>query len=106
MPIEITPPPQGVYDYRVPYVLDGVDGALRWRYSQTRDAWYLTLYSGTGTLLAGPITCSTGVNLLSQWQALDVPPGQLTVEYDGGPTPGRLDFGTDARLVYTSVNEV
>lgn len=105
MPIEITPPPAGVYDYRVPYVLDGVAGTLRWRYSPTRDGWYLTLYSGTGTLLAGPIMCSTGSNLLSQWQALDVPPGDLSVQFDDGATPGRLDFGNTARLVYTSINE-
>lgn len=105
MPIEITPPPAGVYSYRVPYVLDGISGALVWRYSQTRDAWYLTLYAGTGERLAGPIMASTGVNLLSQWQALDVPPGELTVEFDGA-TPGRTAFGTEARLIYTSINEI
>lgn len=105
MPIEITPPPPGVYQYRVPYVLDGVAGALVWRYSQARDAWYLNLYSGTGTLLAGPVVCATGVNLFEQWQSLDVPPGQLTVVYEPGGAPGRLDFGTTARLIYTSINE-
>ncbi len=106
MPIEITPPPAGVYSFRVPYVLDGIAGALLWRYSQTRDAWYLTLYSGTGALLVGPLAVSVGVDLLAQWRALDVPPGQLTVEFDGGPSPGREDLGTSARLIYTSINEV
>lgn len=105
MPIEITHPPSGVYDFRVPFVLDRVAGSFRWRYSQARDAWYLTLYSGGGDLLIGPLTLSTGVDLFAQWQSLEIPPGQLTVEFDGS-TPGREDFGTSARLVYTSINEL
>jgi hypothetical protein len=106
VPIEITPPPAGVYSFRVPYVLDGIAGAVLWRYSPTSDVWYLTLYSGTGELLAGPIAVSVGVDLFAQWRALDVPPGALTVEFDGGASPGRLDLGDRARLVYTSINEV
>jgi hypothetical protein len=106
VPIEITPPPAGVYSFRVPYVLDGIAGAMLWRYTPTRDAWYLTLYSGPGELLVGPVAAAVGVDLLAQWRSLDVPPGTLVVEFDdGGPSPGRLDFGDRARLIYTSINE-
>jgi len=106
MPIVLTPPPSGIYDLRISYTLDGVSGALRMRYSQAADRWSMTLYSGIGERIAGPIALATDVDLLEQWRAYDVPPGELTVEYDPGGNPGSDDWGTNARLVYQSVNEL
>ena len=106
MPIELPLPLSGVYDWRIPYTLDGVRGALRMRYSQSTDRWSLTLFSSIGERVVGPVACATDEDLFAQWRAYDVPPGRLTVEYDPGGNPGRTDWGTAARLVYQSVNEL
>ena len=104
MAVEITPPPRGVYDWRVPFVLDGVGGSLHWRWSPVAAMWYIHLLGADGALIAGPIPLATEVDLLEQWQAYDVPTGALIVDFDGD-VPGISDFGDRARLIYVLTGE-
>lgn len=106
MPIDLTPPPSGVYDWRLNYRLDGVAGAIRWRWSPAPELWTLTFMNAQGAVIAGPVPLAVGVDLLVQWRAYDVPPGELRVNFDDGATPGIADWGDRARLTYTSITEL
>lgn len=101
MAVEITPPPRGVYAWRVPFRLDRVSGAALWKWNAINASWALSLVSPTGTLIAGPIPLVPGDDLLAQWRHFDVPPGVLQVE-SSVERPGKDDFGTVARLVYSA----
>ena len=100
--IEITPPPQGIYSWRIPYQLDRVSGSLHWIWNKVHQSWTLYLLDAQGGLLVGPLSLVPPDDLFAQWRHLPVPPGTLNVVGDP-ERPGALDFGTNSRLIYTSI---
>lgn len=101
MGIEITPPPSGVYSWRVPFRLDRIQGAALWKWNAINASWALTLLAPDGTKIVGPIPLVPGDDLLAPWHHFDIPPGALRVE-SSVERPGKDDFGTVARLVYSA----
>jgi hypothetical protein len=99
--VVLTAPPTGVYQWRTPYRLGNVAGAVEWRWNEPGQMWSIRLSSSAGVPLAGPIPLATGRDLLAQWRHFDLPPGTLTVE-SAESVPGADAFGNSARLVYTT----
>lgn len=100
--IEITPPPQGVYSWRVPYRLDRISGSFHWIWNAIHQSWTLYLLDAQGGLQVGPLSLVPPDDLLAGWRHLELPPGTLTV-VSSVERPGALDFGKQSRLIYTSV---
>lgn len=100
--VEITPPPAGVYSWRVPFRLDGIGGSLIWRWNAVVPCWVIDVLDASGVKLFGPIPLAPGDDLFEGWRHFEIPPGQLRVEFVDG-APGLRDFDNGARLVYETV---
>ena len=101
MAIEITPPPRGVYDWRVPAVLGGVRCTLQWRWNESWLVWTLRVSvdgdteAGIEALVPGGLALCNG--LLRRAGV----PGTLRV-VSAEERPGAAAFGSTARLEYVA----
>lgn len=111
MALQIPTLSDGTAYYRTRVTLDGQEYLIDFAWRDLYSVWELSLYSGEGALLCGPIRCYAGRPMLRYYHSDPrVPAGELVVNrLDTSRTdvPGLYDLGPgrDAVLTYYPVAE-
>lgn len=82
--------------------LDGVVYLMNFRKNFRSLRWVLTLKKEDGTVLVSGVPLVTGISILKQYPADDMPPGDLYVDDTtaNNTEPGEEGFGNTHQLVY------
>lgn len=92
--------PALVRQYRVPFILDNVQGALDFRWNTAVQLWSAALISAEGDHIYGPVFVTTrDTDLFCEARYLDIPPGRFFCR-GPGVAPGPEGFRDEYQLVY------